>query len=135
MIQIIWKKTQIDALVHYLKGNEFKREYNDKEYGELVCLLVRTVENYVNILQEEYNTNEYQTLEELEKSSGGYIVFHNGEDEENTYMSIIEKYHINEEEAEFTDIILSYIKDEIEITWIAELFCFTNFNIIVIRKK
>lgn len=136
MIKVLWKKTQLDELIDYFKFGDFKDIHNldDRQFGEVTCLLTLNINEYVTILEEEYGTNRFNTIEEVESNLGGYILYIDEDNGLEHYLNIKEKYHLSDDDAELEEVIKVKTIENEEVAWNIILYCLNDFNLVIILK-
>ena len=137
MIKVLWKKTQLDELIDYFIFGDFKNIHNldDKQFGEVTCMLTLKINEYVTILEEEYGTNRFNNIEEVERNLGGYILYIDEDSGMESYLNVKEKYYLSDYDAEIEEVLIKVktIKNE-EVSWNIILYCLSDFNLVIILK-
>ena len=113
---------QLDLANFWMNSDEIFLNVSDNDKDAIF----EAISNLIHILDNSYGENRNPEI------SGGFIMvfFDNYADKQRD--NVLAYYHLSDTEYELQDILA---KDEEGYVWISEIYCGTNYNIVLIYKK
>ena len=115
--------TDVLCLEHHLKMTMFPSEIKD------ISSVLEHLRFVIKTLEDTYHENEHS------EHRGGFVAFFPDEESPSLEYSkkiLLLRYHLEENDFEFDDVLATTTKENVTITWHSRLYIMSDFQIVII---